>query len=54
MRIHLFLIDDIIINQNIINKINIISLNVRFVLKLNRFKYIYDIFQRYKMNILFI
>ena len=44
MRTHLFLIDDIMINQSIINKINIVLLNVRFVLKLNRFKYMYNMF----------
>ena len=36
------------------DKINIISLNVRFVLKMNKFKKIYDLFQRRKMNILLI
>ena len=36
------------------DKIDIISLNVRFVFKMNKFRRIYDLFQRRKMNILLI
>ena len=36
------------------DKINIISLNVRFMLKMNKFKRIYNLFQRRKVNILLI
>ena len=36
------------------DKINIILLNVRSVLKMNKFKRIYDLFQRRKVNILLI
>ena len=36
------------------DKINIVSLNIRFMFKINKFKRIYDLFQRRKMNILLI
>ena len=36
------------------DKINIVSLNVRFIFKMNKFKRIYDLFQRHKVNILLI
>ena len=41
------------ISQNINNKINIVSLNVQLIFKFNKFKRIYDIFQRYKILKLF-
>ena len=36
------------------DKINIVLLNVRFMFKMNKFKKIYDLFQRRKVNILLI